>query len=1331
MFNPISTYRIQFHSEFTFSDFEQIIPYLHQLGIKTIYASPIFEAVPGSMHGYDAVNPDKINPELGTLEQLRKIAAQLKQWGMSWIQDIVPNHMGFHHHNAWLMDVLKNGDNSAYRNYFDILPDNLTEEPLMAPFLGDDLESIISADELEIVMVNEENFIKYHDSLWPIKEGTDVTLSIAEILDQQFYRLCNYKESHKRMNYRRFFTVNNLICLNIQDPTVFEDYHKFTKLLLDEGIIQGLRIDHVDGLFDPTAYVFQLRELCGDKTYIIVEKILEPAELLPSNWPIQGTTGYDFLGLVNQLFTNEKAEKKFNKFYKDLGRFNSPVANQIRSKKREFLTTYMQGELDNLFQGFLKLWKENLDSSDFLKQSKGLQPEIFKEIIIAFLVHCPVYRFYSAKLPLAGNEQEVFEAFFDSMSEAPEFRDAQAIFKHLIFQNEGAFFLRLMQFTGPLMAKGVEDTLMYTFNRFIGNNEVGDSPEVFGITAEDFHQRILDRYQSWPMAMNASATHDTKRGEDARARLNVLTDLKDGWPKEAAYWKELNEDLKRNSQPDNNDEYFIYQTLLATYPEQESEQEDYLDRLLAYVEKALRESKARSNWEDPDQQYEANCKTFLIGLLDKKRPFWKVFISFHQKIAAFGKINSLSALILKHACPGIPDTYQGTELWDLSMVDPDNRRPIDYEVRKNFLEEIGTEIAELPELWRTAPTGKIKLFFLRKMLKLKEKYPDVFDKGQYLPLSVRGKYSDHVLAFARHYQNHWLVFIMPIHLSSMINAEPAEIEKMDWEDTYLELPKAIGEEYNDLLRHKSGTTTTELSLKKLLKDLPYAILHFKKEDRKRAAGVLMPISSLSATYGIGDFGPAAKAFLDFLAESGQKYWQVLPMNPLTKSQSYSPYSATSVIAGNVLFISPDVLYDQGLLNQDDLKEHSKKTKRKVNFEKIEHLKIQLLDIAFKNFKVSEMHQDLKKEFEIFCKNEAYWLDDYALYEVLKAANSGQPWSSWIPEHKTRQSSALTTAVQQYAADLEVVKWQQFMFDKQWKAVRKYASVLNIKLIGDLPFYAALDSADVWANPQLFNINADGEVLGIAGVPPDYFNEDGQLWGMPVYNWEQLKSEQYKWWIRRIEKNIQLYHLIRLDHFRAFAAYWEVPAGADSAKTGSWKPGPAEDFFQVLQNHFGELPIIAEDLGEITPDVFALRDQFNLPGMKVMQFAFGEDLADSIHSPHNMTSDNCIAYTGTHDNNTTLGWYEEEADSSTKIRLEQYTDKKLSKKNAVETLIRLAYASAAKIVIIPVQDLLNKDTKARMNTPASVDGNWMWRLKPDDLKQTIQQKLLTFTKLYGR
>ncbi|MEJ7556705.1 MAG: malto-oligosyltrehalose synthase [Pedobacter sp.] len=1323
MFNPISTYRIQFHADFTFNDLEAIIPYLQQLGIKTIYASPIFEAVPGSMHGYDGVNPHKINPEIGTLEQLRKIAGDLKEIGISWIQDIVPNHMGFHHSNTWLMDVLKYGENSEYRPYFDIVSKDLEKEPLMVPFLGDDPDAIIEKGELNLVTTEEGNFLKYHDSMWPLREDTDLSLPLIEILEHQYYKLCDYRDTLKSMNYRRFFTVSSLICLNIQDPKVFADYHQFSKQLLDEGIFQGLRIDHIDGLFDPTAYLYQLRALCGEEAYLIVEKILEPGELLPPGWPIEGTTGYDYLGLVNQLFTNQKAEKKFNKFYKNLGRFNSPIAVQIQRKKREFLSGFMQGELENLYQAFI-----GLSTDDQIPEQNA---ELYKGIIAEFLVRCPVYRFYSSKLPLAEDEEAAIGEIFNSMPDEPEFTVGKEYFKKQLFKDNGSFYLRLMQFTGPLMAKGVEDTLMYTFNRFIGNNEVGDSSEVFGITADDFHQRILERQAAWPLAMNASATHDTKRGEDARARLNVLTDLKNKWPKEAAHWKELNEELKQSAQPDNNDEYFIYQTLIATYPELESEQEQYLDRLLEYMEKALRESKARSNWEEPDEQYEANCRNFITELLNKERPFWQVFSTFHKKIAAFGKLNSLAALLLKHASPGIPDTYQGTELWDLSMVDPDNRRPVDYEVRLKFLIETNKEVVELPELWSTASTGKIKLYFLKQLLQLRQSYPEVFSKGQYLPLQIKGKYADNAIAFVRHYQNDWLVFVLPVNISGMLDADEEEVVNIDWSDTYVVLPKAIPSEYKDWLRDKSDSTTTELKLDKVLKVLPFAALHFKNVERKRAAGVLMHVSSLPSTYGIGDLGPTAKSFLDFLAASGQKYWQVLPMNPLTQEQAYSPYSATSVMAGNVLLISPELLFAQGLISQNDLEEHARKTERKVSYERVEVIKQELLSIAFKNFKRSAGQLGLQKPFEKYCEQESFWLNDYALYEVLKTVNSGKQWSDWDIKHKTRDQSALDQALEKYTLELEAIKWQQFVFTEQWAQIREYASMLNVKLVGDLPFYAALDSAEVWANPHLFNVDKEGHVLGIAGVPPDYFNEDGQLWGMPVYNWESMKEEQYQWWIRRIAKNIELYDLIRLDHFRAFADYWEVPADSETAKNGTWKDGPGADFFNALVEHFGELPLIAEDLGEITPEVFALRDQFGLPGMKVLQFAFGEDIADSIHAPHNMSSDNCIAYTGTHDNNTTRGWYEEEADSATKARLEQYTDKKINKNNAVETLIRLAYASAAKIVIVPVQDLLNKDSKARMNTPASTKGNWMWRLKPDDLDTKIQEKLLAFTKLYGR
>ncbi|RZK83041.1 MAG: 4-alpha-glucanotransferase, partial [Pedobacter sp.] len=284
---------------------------------------------------------------------------------------------------------------------------------------------------------------------------------------------------------------------------------------------------------------------------------------------------------------------------------------------------------------------------------------------------------------------------------------------------------------------------------------------------------------------------------------------------------------------------------------------------------------------------------------------------------------------------------------------------------------------------------------------------------------------------------------------------------------------------------------------------------------------------------------------------------------------------------------------------------------------------------------------------------------------------------------------------------------------------------------DIPFYAALDSADVWASPKLFNIDSDGKVLGAAGVPPDYFNEEGQLWGMPVYNWPAMKKANYSWWLKRIKKNMEMYDLIRLDHFRAFSEYWEVPGDRSTAKDGSWKTGPGSAFFDALIKEFGALPLIAEDLGEISADVFELRDRYKLPGMKVMQFAFGEDIARSIHTPHNFENQHCIAYTGTHDNNTTVGWYQEDADKDTRARLEQYTGKKVTRSNVADVMIKLAYASVASIAIIPIQDVLNKTAKARMNTPASVDGNWVWRLKPAEFNEKQQLKLLELVRLYGR
>lgn len=1326
MFDPISTYRIQFHSGFTFKDFENIIPYLHDLGIRTIYASPIFAAVRGSMHGYDGLDPNAFNPEIGTIDELRQISARLKRLNMSWLQDIVPNHMAFHPNNSWLMDVLKYGEASRYRKYFDITSRDLSKDPLMAPFLGDDLDAVIARGELELVQKKKAWYLKYYDSIWPLRLDTDVNAPLESITAQQFYRLCHYKESNERINYRRFFTVNSLICLNMQQQETFDAYHRLTAELVKEGIFQGIRIDHVDGLFDPATYLDRLRTLCGDDTYIVVEKILEPGETLLGEWPVQGTTGYDYLGLVNQLFTNQKAEKKFDSFYKGINKYNRPVEDEIRKKKRAFLMSYMQGELENLFQ--LLLESGSIDAQQYGPHDL----EMCKALLAELLVRCPVYRLYGHAHPLPENELSLLEGIFSELEDKAEYRPYLNPLREALLNGDIFFYQRLMQFSGPLMAKGVEDTLMYTFNRFIGNNEVGDSPEVFGISVDDFHKAIVERYEAWPLTLNATATHDTKRGEDARARLNVLTDLRKEWIDTVRYWQELNLELKSKGKPDANDEYFIYQSLVATFSERKEELESYQSRLLEYIEKALRESKRNSEWESPDLDYEEHTREFVKQLLDEKRKFWKDFIRFQQKVTMLGRISALSALLIKFGSPGIPDTYQGTELWDLSMVDPDNRRPVDYRTRQQYLKYFDQQPADLDRLWKEAADGRIKLYFLHRLLKFRLENPLLFSEGLYIPLIVKGRYAGHVIAFARRYQRDWAVFLLPVNLAAMLDANADQIGKADWQDTEVHLPADAAATYRDVFRDLTGQADGVIKLQAVFCDVPLAVLHLKQQERKRGAGILMHISSLPSEFGIGDFGPSARNFLTFLSTAGQKYWQVLPMNPLAEEQAYSPYSASSVMAGNTLLISPDDLAKAGLLTTADLNRHAHIDRKMVNYRGVEKEKGLLLAKAFQQYGAkTDSSKIADRAFVNFCRKEAYWLDDYALYEVIKSRHKEKAWFDWPEGLKYRKANALQAFSDKHRLLLDQIKWTQYICFGQWAKLKQRAKALGIKIIGDLPFYTALDSADVWANPQLFLIAPNGELKGMAGVPPDYFNAEGQLWGMPVYNWKTMAKEKYKWWVQRIAKNLELYDLLRLDHFRAFSAYWEVPANSTSAKPGQWKPGPGMALFSALQKHLGKLPLIAEDLGDINAEVVNLIEQLKLPGMKVLQFAFGPDAPDSIHLPHNYQHDRCLVYTGTHDNNTTLGWFEQELDEEGRMRIQKYLGTKISGKNINKVMIRMAYASIANIAIVPMQDVLKKDAQARMNVPAFAKNNWKWRLKAHELNESSGAFLGDLVLLYGR
>ncbi|WP_207535434.1 malto-oligosyltrehalose synthase [Desertivirga arenae] len=1406
MFNPISTYRFQFHKEFTFEAFEKIIPYLKDLGVGTVYASPVFQSTSGSTHGYDGLNPHKINPEIGSEEQLLSISQKLKNQNISWLQDIVPNHMAFDPNNEWLMDVLEKGKQSKYASFFDIGWESPVHGgKIMVPFLGSKLEEVIEKGELKIDYKNGRYGLAYYDSFYPLtprsyqsilsqikapnqaiqqlldqmqglhqiedaeiysKEWNEFLLQLdslkknessetaiaeainainhdavrlKEITGEQVYELCHWQETDSQINFRRFFTVNGLICLNIQDKNVFDHFHQYIQKLTGQGVFNGLRIDHIDGLYNPTQYLEDLRKLSGEDTYIVVEKILEPGEDIPKRWPIQGNTGYDFLAIVNNLFTNTKAEKAFTKFYEKLIGDKTEIHQQIHDKKSYILYNHMQGELDNLLQLFLK--------SDLAKESelKSIDTQDLKKAIGEILIHCPVYRYYGNNLPLDEEEADALKAEIKKIKKSkPKLAESLELIADVLLkkpkdnnpaENQKAlhFYQRLMQFSGPLMAKGVEDTLMYTYNRFVGHNEVGDAPEAFGITAEDFHERMKDRQENWPLSINATSTHDTKRGEDVRARLNVLTDIADEWLETIELWQYLNTHLKENHNPEVNDEYFIYQTLVGALPMPGQDEDNLKNRLQDYLEKALREAKDKSNWTTPNEEYENATKNFALSLLDTDKPFFRHLQNLQKKVVDFGIVNSLAQVLLKFTCPGVPDVYQGCELWDLSLVDPDNRRPVDYDKRQQWLSDLQSKTEDpegnLKQLWQDRYSGKIKLWLTQVLYKERQASKDLFEQGEYVPLKVKGKYQDNVLAYARKHKQTWYIVAVPLHAATIAKEQERDLLEIKWKETRIVLPKNAPKDLENVFLKTKSKTENELFVKDLFAHLPFALLKLTKPENPRSAGILLHITSLPSNFGTGDFGPEARRFADTLATAKQKLWQILPLSPTAVGQGYSPYSAISSMAGHTLLISPEQLVEEGLLDSKDLKGIKLSSKEKANFKEAEKIKNGLFEKAFQNFRKGT-YAELGTAFTEFCKAEAYWLDSYALYIALKLKNDGKPWYEWDRKYKLRDGAALAEFREKEEYLISKTQWLQFIFMKQWKELKQYCNNLNIRMFGDLPFYVSYDSSDVWANPEIFALDEEGKPLGVAGVPPDYFNEDGQLWGMPIFRWDVLKEQGYQWWIDRIRKNMELFDYLRLDHFRAFSSYWDVPANEETAKNGEWKPGPASDFFRALENKLGKLPFVAEDLGDIDQPVYDLRDEFEFPGMKVLQFAFGDNLPDSIDIPHNY-GQNFLVYTGTHDNNTTVGWFHTEVDKDMKLRLTAYAGIEPEDSNIHKILGRLAYASVAKTVILPLQDVLGLGEKHRMNTPAVAENNWSWRLLPDQLKEKHVKRLQHWVEIFNR
>jgi len=493
----------------------------------------------------------------------------------------------------------------------------------------------------------------------------------------------------------------------------------------------------------------------------------------------------------------------------------------------------------------------------------------------------------------------------------------------------------------------------------------------------------------------------------------------------------------------------------------------------------------------------------------------------------------------------------------------------------------------------------------------------------------------------------------------------------------------------------------------------------------RAAGMLLHVTSLPSRYGIGDIGPGAYAWIDRLCDAGQSWWQALPLGPT--GYANSPYQALSSFAGNWLLISPDGLIEDGLLRASDCEGQSFSSDS-VDYDAVLAFKVRVLETAWRNFS-SGVRADLRPAYEEFCQSQSHWLDDYALFRALKAKHDGAYYLDWPEELVKRQSEAMAKARQDLETEIQEVRFGQFLLGRQGGRLRQYARAKGLRLIGDLPFFVSPDSSDVWANPDFFLLDDQHRPRFVAGVPPDYFSAQGQLWGNPIYNWDVLRENGYRWCIDRLRALLAHVDVIRLDHFRAFAAAWHVPAGAPTAQSGSWVPGPGADFFQAVEQELGTLPFIAEDLGMITPDVTALRDRYQVPGTRVLQFGFNGDSGNP-HLPHNHAH-NTVAYTGTHDNNTTRGWFETLPDDQRQI-LWKYLGRSSGQScEAATALTRLAWSSPAALAIAPLQDLLNLGAEARMNVPGRTENNWRWRATPTMLSGPAFERLRDLTSSANR
>jgi (1->4)-alpha-D-glucan 1-alpha-D-glucosylmutase len=935
---PRSTYRVQLNGEFTFRDATRLVPYLARLGVSHIYCSPYLKARPGSTHGYDIIDHNELNPEIGTRADFDAFVAELKRHGLGQMMDIVPNHMGvLAADNVWWQDVLENGPASVCADFFDIdwqPPSESLQDRVLLPVLGDHYGVELSAGKLvlEFEAATGSFAVRYHQHRLPIdpreyprilqvavreleaRDGLQLQAqslksladtfarlpprevrdrarmdernlhkevakgrlaqlarsrrevsqaiegavksfhgrsddpatfdALHELLENQPFRLAYWRVAQDEINYRRFFDINDLAALRQENEAVFEQTHKLILQLVKQGAVDALRVDHPDGLFDPRDYFRKLQEACPKPVYLVVEKIVAPFENLPEDWAVHGTTGYRFANVVNGLFVDSAAEARLTRTYHQFIGNDVSFGEVASNAKRLILRTALASELTVLTSRLARIARAHRDTRDFTFTTLR---DALADVIAAF----PVYRTYidedlhpddrryidwavnRARSQTLSADVSVFDFIRDAFTMDLPAR-TPALGAAIRF-----FARKVQQLTAPVMAKGVEDTSFYRYNRLLSLNDVGGDPEEFGFPPAKFHRASAHRAKHWPHTMLATSTHDNKRSEDVRARIDVITELAAGWRLQLTKWSRMNQGRKtlvdEQPAPSRNDEYLLYQTLLGSFPAGNPRGEElarYRERILAYMQKAQREAKARTSWANVNEPYEAATASFVNAILDDSQPnaFLDDFRAAAQVVTWIGFLNGLSMAAVKYTSPGVPDTYQGNEVWDFSLVDPDNRRPVDYAARARMLDEL-EKLGDAPgpkvrDIFDRLEDGRAKLWVIWRLLRLRNQHEALFRQGGYTPVRAPGARAKNLIAFARRHEGASCITVAP-RLVAGLGLKPGGLPCGEvWENTRIELPfLPEGTELTDVItgsRHRVVHGGIELDV--LLALAPVAVL---------------------------------------------------------------------------------------------------------------------------------------------------------------------------------------------------------------------------------------------------------------------------------------------------------------------------------------------------------------------------------------------------------------------------------------------------------------------------------------------------------------------------